>query len=392
MNFKKQIFGFLDMLRFKKMALKRRSVFEKGSSNPLPQDYKVNELSRKLHPSVQFAKLKEIRKETSDTKTFVFEPYGKTKSFAFFRAGQYITLTARFDEIIQTRPFSISSSPKQAINGIYELTIKREGKLSCYMVDKAKVGDIFELGEPWGEFYYEPARDKKHIVAIGGGSGITPFLSIAKAIEEESENFKLTIFFGSKTEKDIIQKKFFDGLKNEKIKVVHVLSNEKKEKYENGFITGDLIKKYVKDEFSVMMCGPTIMYDFLEKELAKLKIESSYIRKELNSIKSLKIEKPKSYKLTVKIRDEKYTVPCFENETLLVALEKAGIKAPNKCRSGVCGYCHSKLISGKIYVNKEDEHRREADIKFGYIHPCATFPKSDIEIDVPKAPSVPKQI
>ena len=42
-------------------------------------------------------------------------------------------------------------------------------------------------------------------------------------------------------------------------------------------------------------------------------------------------------------------------------------------------------ISGKVYIPKEIDGRRMADLKYGYIHPCATFGLSDLEIEVPAA-------
>jgi ferredoxin len=83
------------------------------------------------------------------------------------------------------------------------------------------------------------------------------------------------------------------------------------------------------------------------------------------------------------MRDEIFTIPALENETLLSAMERAGLKAPSRCKSGSCGFCHSRLISGEYHVNKEHEYRRLADFKFGFIHPCCTYPESDMEIDVP---------
>jgi succinate dehydrogenase/fumarate reductase-like Fe-S protein len=60
-----------------------------------------------------------------------------------------------------------------------------------------------------------------------------------------------------------------------------------------------------------------------------------------------------------------------------------GIATPANCRSGICGWCHSRLVSGNVYVPKEVDGRRMADLQYGYVHPCSTFPLSDIEIDVP---------
>ena len=68
---------------------------------------------------------------------------------------------------------------------------------------------------------------------------------------------------------------------------------------------------------------------------------------------------------------------------MLVAIERAGIKAPSRCRSGECGWCRSKLVSGTVYIPEENELRRWADVHYGYIHPCSSFHTSDLVIEVP---------
>ena len=72
-------------------------------------------------------------------------------------------------------------------------------------------------------------------------------------------------------------------------------------------------------------------------------------------------------------------------DSVLQLLEKNGISAPARCRSGECGWCHSLLISGEIYSPKHMEFRRMADKQFGFIHPCCSFPLTDLVIDVPEA-------
>ena len=83
------------------------------------------------------------------------------------------------------------------------------------------------------------------------------------------------------------------------------------------------------------------------------------------------------------IRDSIKEISAKENETILTSIEKAGVLALSRCRSGVCGLCHSRLISGEYFVNKDDDYRRKADHIFNYIHPCATYPLSDMEIEIP---------
>ena len=72
-------------------------------------------------------------------------------------------------------------------------------------------------------------------------------------------------------------------------------------------------------------------------------------------------------------------------ETLIgfIAAERAGICVPERCRSGECGWCRSRLLSGSVYVPARTDGRRRADVAFGYIHPCASFAMSDLVLDVP---------
>ena len=70
-------------------------------------------------------------------------------------------------------------------------------------------------------------------------------------------------------------------------------------------------------------------------------------------------------------------------ESLLTAMERAGLSAPSRCRSGECGVCHSYLANGNVYVPSQVDGRRAADLTYGYIHPCCSFPVSDITLEIP---------
>ena len=61
MKFKKQIFGFLDMLRFTKLVPNRRAALAAGSSEPLPKSWRTNELARRLHPGMMDVELTAVR-------------------------------------------------------------------------------------------------------------------------------------------------------------------------------------------------------------------------------------------------------------------------------------------------------------------------------------------
>ena len=378
-TFKRQIFGFMDLLRFKKMVPKRREKLAEGSSAPLPKTYRVNETAKILHPGYQSAKLTRIEQNTADTKTYTFE----TERPFYFRAGQYVTLGCKVGESEVSRPYAISSAPKAALGRRVSLTVKKCGFFSGYLFDEAKVGDVFTLGDPSGDFCHEPVKDAEQLVGLAGGSGVTPFYSMAQAIADGTMDCALTLFYGAKTEAELIFKKELDALVSEKFKVVYVLSDEEKAGYEHGFIGADLIKKYVSGDFTAMLCGPAAMYSFADKELASLGLPLRRIRKEANCV-GVRDVPPQTYTLTVHIGFDTYTVPADARETVLTALERAGLKVPAKCRAGGCGFCHSKLVSGSFSVAGADK-RRIADKKFGYIHPCCSYPDSDMELIVPKA-------
>lgn len=163
--------------------------------------------------------------------------------------------------------------------------------------------------------------------------------------------------------------------------------------YEHGFVTAELIKKYTPEgPYSVFLCGPQQMYRFVDKELEKLGLERKYIRHELFGEFHDPKQKadypsgaPDTVRIAVTVRGETRTVTGSANDSILQTLERSGIAVPSRCRSGECGWCHSRLISGKVYIPKALDGRRLADEKYGYIHPCCTFPLSDIAIEVPAA-------
>lgn len=125
------------------------------------------------------------------------------------------------------------------------------------------------------------------------------------------------------------------------------------------------------------------MYRFVRGGLENLGFDPSRIRQERNSVGDRKVDEIRTFRLTVHIRDSVYELEAVNNETLITALERAGIPAVVRCRNGSCGFCHSRVVNGEYFIDNKDDFRRAADKKFNYIHPCSTYPESDMEIDIP---------
>ena len=382
---------------FHAIAAERQARIDAAPTAAIPQLNPVNRLAKRLHPDRQYMKIAQVTELAPDTKRFRFvpDPARGTTECAPFIAGQYLNIHLTINGMPVNRAYSISSSPRNAREGYYELTLKyvQDGLVSRYVLDNWKEGDEVELSGPAGTFYYSPLRDARTVVCLAGGSGITPFLSLASAIADGDEDFRMILLYGSRTEDAILYKAEFDRLaKDERIQVVHVLSDEEKPGFEHGFIRADLIRKYAPAEepYSVFVCGPQGMYRFVDREIEKLGLARKYVRHELfGEVHDARAQEGypgtdlTTVKITVSIRDTTRTVTGSVYDTILQTLEKNGITVPTSCRSGECGFCHSVLKSGQVYVPKAIDGRRLADLKFGGIHPCATFPLSDLEIIVP---------
>lgn len=378
--------GFLSMV-----SVRNKRIAAAPDSPPV-SEYNANRLAKSLHPEVQYAKIARVD-EHRDARSFTLVPDEArgTKSLAFFRASQYVSVGLNIGGTVLSKPYTIRSGPGSALGEdgtSYVLTIKRTepGYASKWILENWKEGDAVELSGPLGDFYYDRIRDAKTVVALAGGSGITPFFSMAEAIADGIEDFELTILYGSRTAEGILLREELDAVaarSGGRVKVVHVLSDEEREGYEHGFLTAELVKKYAPEgDYSVFMCGPQAMYDYEERELQKLSLPRRRIRRELSGDCIMSGPAKVKYKLTLDIHGYRRTIDCLANESLEWAIERAGIKAPTHCRSGECGWCHARLVSGEVFVPERADGRRGADLKFGWLHPCASFPRSDVELEI----------
>ncbi len=353
---------------------------------------------RPAHPPlVQHVVVAAIR-ERGRARSFTLIPDREsgTEVLAPFRAGQYISVFLDVRGCALTRAYSLSGTPREALQGAYTITVERceKGFASDHILDSWQVGTKVEISEPLGIFCHESARDGQHLVALAGGSGITPFLSMAGAIAEGTEDFSLTILYGNRDAEGILFHKELDDLvaRCPELRVIHVLSDEQQPWAEYGVITAELVQKYAPaGDWSVFVCGSAAMYAFLREDLKKLRLPQSRVRFEMPG--EIRNAEPldgfpewargKTYMLTVETAEGRRDILAKSGESLLVAMERAGIRHQSRCRCGECGFCRSVLVSGTCFIPQILEHRRVEDIKDGYIHPCSTYPTGDCHIRLP---------
>ena len=395
--------GSLQARKFLPMLKDRQARFNAGAYRLPPGSDPARVIARALHPKRQYLKVAAVTPRAADCKSFTLvpDPERGTNSLAWFGAGKYLTVFETVAGMPVTRAYSISSGPKQALEGSYELTVKRVegGLVSNYILQNWAVGTPVEVSAPAGQFEYQPLRDAPTVIGLAGGSGVTPFLSMARAIADGDEDFSLTLLYGSRDADAVLFREELDALAARcvKFRAVHVFSDPKgalPDGAERGFLTADLIRKYAPADapYSVFLCGPQQMYAFLDGELEKLGLERKYVRRETfgefrdpAALDDYPADVPETVRITVTVQDETRTVTGSTADTVMRILEKNGIAVPARCRSGECGFCHTHLFSGEVYIPAQLDSRRLADRQFGCIHPCCTFPLTDLVINVPPA-------
>lgn len=371
-----------DEKKIKKMAEERENWLNTGDDTILKSDYKANAMALELNPKEIYVHVKEIIIENDNYKTLVLNSI-KGIDLPKFRAGQKISLTATIEGKKYTRPFSISSSPSSITNGEYNITVSdSEDIVSNYLFNEVTEGERFVISSPFGEFFYEPLRDKNNIIAIASDDGIIPIFAMIQSVVDGIENYRLTVFYSAKYEKDLIfKKKLMEYRDNSgKVKINILLSEEKKSGFMSGFASIDKIKKeYTAGDTSIFIAGSEGLLKYLDKELTDLQVPKKFIRYD-NFLPRCNIRKVIKYTLGIYIDDEKYEIPCYNNKTIMKSIEESGIYIPSRCQNGSCGFCRSELVMGEVKI--VNDKRTMADKKYNYIHPCSTYPKSDIEIVV----------
>ncbi len=374
--------------------LRKRSI-ETASSVPDPRD-NIRAVADALHPDHMEFRVVSVRDASPTSK--IFRMVSADGHIPVFQAGQYVNFRLRIGQSELTRPYTISSAPCDARGkeGWIEVTIRRNRPylVPDWFFENVGVGTVLEGNMPFGTFYYEPLRDSKNLVALAGGSGITPFYSMAREIAYgKMKGVRLTILYGSVHHSDIVLGEELAKVEKDcpDVRVVHVLSGDESWEGEKGFITKDLIAKYMGEDPTVLFCGPVPMFKLVQQATSELGLTCRRFRHDVMSqpadpaqIPGYPAEnKDKVFKLTVMRGLQTDVIEARGDEPVAVALERAAIPVDTHCRGGECGYCRSQLLLGDIFVSPIGDGRRLMDKEMGWFHACSAYPLTDLKIRIP---------
>jgi ferredoxin-NADP reductase len=342
-----------------------------------------------------------VFQETPDVRTIrLVTPTGSKLPFDYL-PGQYLILKPEIDGQKVRRSYTIASSPTR--NGYCELTIKREerGLVSRYMHDTLREGSVLDITAPAGRFTFTGAEAER-IVMIAGGVGITPLMAKIRYLTDLAWSGTIHLIFSVKTEKDIIFREELESLQKRfaNFKVTVTLTRELSPTWGGvrGRITSALLTRVIPDfaRSRVHLCGPTEMAEPVMTMLRDLGVSAEQIKLESftppSRTKSTEAEAPSDQRNGVVdhevdkaagslrfARSEKLiTNP--GGKTILAIAEEQGIYFPYDCRSGICGQCKTRLVSGTVAMDTEDA-LDAVDRANGLILACQARCRDDVVID-----------
>ena len=371
----------------------RREKFKKASAVPDPKD-PIRALSDALHPEEMRFIVTEVRESSPTSRTYRLK--SADGHIPIFQPGQYVTFRLRIGDSILNRSYTISSAPYETKgeDPFIEVTIRRNRSyfVPDYFFDHVKEGEIIHGTMPFGTFYYEPLRDSKNVVALAGGSGITPFVSMAKEIAAGWLDVDLTVIYGSVHSSDIVCGSELNQIDElcDRVKVVHVMSDDSTWQGETGFVSREIIEKYSGEDTTYMFCGPYAMYTYIEKVMKEMGVPARRFRKDTIGQPNVTMipgypteKKDETYKIKVVRGIREDVISAAASEPVAVAVERAGIALETHCRGGECGICRSQLLEGEIFVSPIGDGRRRMDKELGWFHACSAYPMSDLVIKIP---------
>ena len=198
-----------------------------------------------------------------------------------YKPGQFMFFDpkTRRERIKQTLHFSSSPTEKEHI----EFTKKFTDHEYSLALKSAKVGDWASIDAPYGQFTFEGEYTK--IALLGGGIGITPFLSICKNATDKALKSKITLFYGCRTEKDLAFRRELERLaeKNKNLNLVLMVAEPTGQwKGESGIINVEKVKQHLPDYEETMFftCGPPPMVEAMEKLVLNLGLSKENLKRE----------------------------------------------------------------------------------------------------------------
>lgn len=284
-----------------------------------------------------------------------------------FSGGAHLTLEIPDADrgVVRRNSYSLISDPCDASG--YEIAVQREDRGrggSILMHERVTPGDAITVTPPANLFALD-LRARRHIL-IGGGIGITPLLSQMAQLDRIRQPYELHYAVHSRAEAAALR------LLPEAPHVYLHVSDEGTRMDLAAILSGQPVGSHV------YTCGPERLVAAVAEQAARLGWPMSAVHSEAFSAP------PPGEPFEAKIASSGQTIHVGADQSLLEALEEAGVAIESSCRGGACGRCETRVTSCDGQILHHDhwlgEEERAAQQK---IMPCMSrFRGSLLELDL----------
>jgi ring-1,2-phenylacetyl-CoA epoxidase subunit PaaE len=351
-------------------------------------------------------RIAERREEGEDAVVLGFELPADLAPAYRFEPGQHLTLRRRVGEGTPgedewRRSYSICSAPGEALR----VGIRRVpgGAFSTWACDTLRPGDTVEVLPPEGRFgaslAQRPPAGGRHILALAGGSGITPILSILRSVLASEPASRCTLLYANRTLASTMFRDELLALKNRHLArfALHpVFSREAVDlplqagRLDAARIVGLLpLAGGAGAVDAAFVCGPHAFNDEAEAALRVAGVDPGRIHVERFGIppalgdagSEALLHAPRAGDAAqariVFVRDGATRELAWSegDESLLATGRRAGLELPFSCRSGVCATCRAKVIEGRVRMDRNFA-LEPAEVDAGWVLACQAHPLS----------------
>jgi ferredoxin-NADP reductase len=336
----------------------------------LPDDYL--ELINPLWSTQELrGRIERIDREAGNAVTILIRPGYEWEGH---EPGQYMRVGVVVDGVFHWRAYSLTSDPDRP-DGCVSITPKlvEAGTVTPYLVHRARAGDIVRLGGVEGDFVLPDPTPEK-LLYISAGSGVTPIMSMLRALDRRNEIEDVAHLHSAREEGEVIFGDRLSALADRHAGYgLHLQLTR-----EQGRMKPTDLDRLCPDwrEREAFVSGPSEMLDALtdhweqEGELERLHLERF------------------QPKLGLAEEGEGGRIVFAASETeaesdgsvpILVAGEEAGLDLPYGCREGICHTCIGRLCSGRV---RDLRNGKICGQEGEMIRTCINAPEGPIEIEL----------